>query len=374
MHILVAPNAFKNSLNATDAARAIQAGLQQSRLQHTSLAFPVGDGGDGTGRLLYEHLGGSTVRMNVKDPVGKQIEAGFFITGIEPVAIIEMADASGLRLLQVAERNPMLTSSFGTGQLIKAALDRAVKEIILCIGGSATVDGGCGILAALGMIFLDQNGKKLQPVPADLLQLQSIDLSQLDHRLKHTPIKILCDVRNPLTGPHGAARVFGPQKGADQDAVKLLEEMLENLASIVESVTGKPIRSIQGGGAAGGVAAGLYGLIDAEITGGIDYFLSLTGFDTALQEADHLITAEGSIDSQTLEGKGPAGVAIRAKLKHIPVTGFTGMPTPPDGYQQFFDEIICINPPGMDPEIAMQATYRHLVLTAKDWGNRIAGI
>jgi glycerate kinase len=308
----------------------------------------------------------------VKDPAGREITAGFFITGKESTAIIEMADASGLRLLQPGEKNPMLTSSFGTGQLMKAALDNHVKKIILCIGGSATVDGGCGILAALGVVFLDKNGKELQPIPADLLHLHAVDISSLDVRLKHTPVQILCDVKNPLAGSNGAAAVFGPQKGADTDAVTLLENMLQNFSALTESTTGKDIRSVTGGGAAGGTAAGLFGIIDAQLFSGIDYFLSLTDFDTALQKADHVITAEGSIDRQTLEGKGPAGVAVRAKQKCIPVTGFTGMPAPRDGFQELFDEIICINPPGIDPEEAMRSTYQHLMHAAKDWGNNVA--
>ncbi|HVZ26674.1 MAG TPA: glycerate kinase [Sediminibacterium sp.] len=372
MHILIAPNAFKNSLSAVDAALAIQTGLRQSNLLHTSQSFPVGDGGDGTASLLFAHTGGSAVRVEVRDPVGKPVKAEFFISDSKSSAIIEMAAASGLRLLKTEERNPLQTSSYGTGQLIRAALDQGVKEIILCIGGSATVDGGCGILAALGLLFLDKQGTPLQPIPAALTDLYSIDRSGLDKRLAETRIKILCDVQNPLIGPNGAATIFGPQKGADADAVQQLERMLQGFASIIASVTGKSIETLKGGGAAGGIAAGLYSVLNAELHSGIDYFLSVTGFESALQEADHLITAEGNIDSQTLEGKGPAGVAIRAKQQQIPVTGFSGMPATSGNFQNLFDEIICINPPDISLEEAMRSTYRYLVHAAKDWGNRMA--
>jgi glycerate 2-kinase len=372
MHVLIAPNAFKNSLTADGAAQAIARGLSRSRLNAGGETFPVGDGGDGTGDLLIQHLHGRRVPAKARDPFGHPIETYFGLIG-SSTAIVEMANASGLRLLKPADRNPIHTSSAGTGDLIRAALDHGAGCILIGMGGSATVDGGTGILQALGARFTDDNGQLLRDLPAQLPDLGSIDLSGLDPRLAGTQLVILCDVGNPLIGPQGAAAVFGPQKGADPAAVRLLESALEKFAGIVFRQTGIDLAAIPRAGTAGGAAAGLHGLLNATLVSGIDYFLEITGFNAALDRSTHVITGEGSIDEQTLQGKAPFGVAVRAKAKGLPVIGLTGhIPAGTTALRPYFDELILINPRrGRLPEV-LAHTAANLERTAMEWGNRQA--
>jgi glycerate 2-kinase len=324
MHILIAPNAFKNSLDATQVAAAIELGLKQSELDCTTECFPIADGGDGTGSLIVERCRGEKISCEVQDPFGRKINSSFGLIEGGKTAVIEMADASGLRLLKKDELNPMQASSFGTGELIKAALNKGVSRVIIAMGGSATVDGGCGILSALGITFLDVAGKPLKAIPEELINVCKIDTSSLDERIYDTGIVILCDVENKLLGPQGAAAVFGPQKGASPADVKLLEKFLENLVAATVAQAGRNMDRIRYGGAAGGASAGLYAWLGAKLVNGIGYFLSLTNFDETLSRANLVITGEGSIDRQTLNGKGPYGVAVKAKEKGIKVIGLAG--------------------------------------------------
>jgi glycerate kinase len=226
MHILIAPNAFKNSLSASAAAEAIRLGLMQSGLPCSTECFPIGDGGDGTASLIIKSLNGYYIETQASDPLGRKIKTSFgFIEGGK-TAVIEMADISGLKLLQEQERDPLRASSFGTGELIRLALEKGVGKIILGIGGSATVDGGCGILRALGVRFLDRSKKELTGLPENLFQLHAVDLSGIDKRIFATELIVLCDVSNILLGEKGAAAVFGPQKGASASEVELLENGL----------------------------------------------------------------------------------------------------------------------------------------------------
>ena len=367
MRILIAPNAFKNSLDATKVAEAISKGLQQSKLSCSTVCFPVGDGGDGTASLLIQHLQGKMINATVHDPLGRKINASFGLTDQDHTAVIELANASGLRLLQPGEYDPLHATTYGTGELIKQALDQGAKKIIIGIGGSATVDAGTGIMQALGAKFCDDKGNELQQMPASLINLCGIDITGIDERLHHTELIILCDVENSLLGDHGAATIFGPQKGASENDVQQLENALDKLRSIVFDETGKDIAAIKHGGAAGGVAAGLHMFLHAKLVNGIDHFLDITGFDAALQNADLVITGEGSIDTQTLEGKAPFGVAKRAKEKSIPVIGFAGkVPLHHvEQLQEYFDILLPINHEVMDLQIAMQLTYDNLVRTAK---------
>ncbi|HVV54517.1 MAG TPA: glycerate kinase, partial [Mucilaginibacter sp.] len=296
MHILIAPNAFKGSLSAQQAAEAIEQGLNLSGLDCTTECFPIADGGDGTGSLIIERCKGRRISRDVHDPLGRVITASFGLIDQGKTAVIEMADASGLRLLKAGEPDPVHASSYGTGELISAALDEGAKRIIIAMGGSATVDGGCGILSALGIRFTDQEGKLLKPIPAELIRMADIDASQLDPRIAGAEVAILCDVNNQLLGPHGAAQVFGPQKGASSGDVMMLEKFLENFAKLSLKISGKDMTAIKHGGAAGGATAGLFAWLNAELVNGIDYFLSLTGFDEALSRADLVITGEGSLD------------------------------------------------------------------------------
>ncbi len=374
MHILIAPNAFKNSLDASAVALAIQSGLEQSRLTCTSTCFPIADGGDGTGALLIEHLKGTTVSTTVKDPLGREIESSFGLIHKGKTAVIEMANASGLRLLKSNEYNPLLANSFGTGQLIKKALEYGVQKIILAIGGSASIDGGTCLLQALGIQLLDSIGNDIGQIPINLAKLDSIDTSQLDPRINLCSIIVLCDVENTMLGEKGAATVFGPQKGASVEEITILEKSLTQFRNIVLKKTGTDIGSLKHGGAAGAVAAGLAGLLGAQLLKGIDYFLELTGFDDALQKADLLITGEGSIDLQTLDGKAPLGVAIAAKKNKIPVIGIAGKIDDENQQQlqEFFDVLVPIVKEPCSLEIALLQTRSNLTRTGKMIGEILA--
>ena len=374
MRILIAPNAFKNSLAANNVAAAIQSGLQQSALRCDTVCFPVGDGGDGTAALLLAHLKGREITAPVHDPLGRTMAASFGLTNDGNTAIIEMADASGLKLLQPFEYNPLQASSFGTGELMKAALDNNIKKIIICIGGSATVDGGTGILQALGATFYNSNGNVLQQLPASLPELANIDLQQSDKRLLQTEITVLCDVENKLLGKDGAAAIFGPQKGASPAVVEQLERALQQLSAVVLQETGKDMSLMKSGGAAGGVAAMLHTFYHAVLVNGIAYFLDITHFDEQLAQADLVITGEGSIDAQTLQGKGPYGVAKRAKQIGLPVIGIGGK-VPliiNEKLHHYFDILLPISNEAMDISTALQNTYENLVRTGKMAGDLLA--
>jgi glycerate 2-kinase len=374
MHILIAPNAYKHSATAADAANAIAKGLRRSKLSCSTECFPIGDGGDGTSDLIIEKLNGKRVEVNVRDPLGRRIAASFGIIDSGKTAIIGMAEASGIRLLSHNELNPLQASSVGTGELICSALDHSVTKIIISMGGSATVDGGAGILSALGVKFLD-NEKEICPAsPESLMNLTSLDLRGIDQRIFNCEIIVLCDVDNQLLGDQGAAAVFGPQKGADLKDIDQLEHFLSRFAEAIHQGTKKDITALKRGGTAGGAAAGLCAVLDARLVNGIDYFLELTKFDEALEKSDMLITGEGSIDLQTLNGKGPFGVAQRAKAKGLPVIAIAGKV--PDEeiaeLRECFDIIIPIGNSDFDKETALKSTIKNLTRTSMEMGNLLA--
>ena len=374
MHILIAPNAFKNSLDAAKAAEAIQNGLHKSKLQCTTSCFPVADGGDGTAALLIDYLKGEWIDTIVHDPLMREIGSSIGWIEKDKTAVIELAAASGLRLLKPGEYDPLTTTTAGTGELILEALEKNANKILLCVGGSATVDGGTGILKALGVKFLDSKGNELNELPATLSSVADIDSTSCDKRIKNTRIIILCDVKNPLLGSNGAAAIFGPQKGASKKAVELLENRLANFNDIVLHRMGKDMSSIKNGGAAGGVAAGLNAFLNAELVNGIDYFLLATGFEEEIAKANMVITGEGSIDLQTLHGKGPFGVAKKAKEFLLPVIGMAGsVPASIDkSMQQYFDQLISINHDKTDLETAMKNTFINLEKTAQHFGDLLS--
>lgn len=372
MHVLVAPNAFKHSLAATAAADAIASGLRESRLDCRSDCFPVGDGGDGTGELLIARKQGLTISAPSHDALGRPISAGFGLIDGGRVAVIELAEASGIRRLTTQELNPLRATTFGTGELIGAALDRGARKILLAVGGSATVDGGVGILSALGARFCTAAGEMANPAPERFLEFPEVDLSSIDPRLRETELFILCDVDNPLLGSRGAARVFGPQKGATPRMVEQLERALENWRDLLRRATGVDVTAIERGGAAGGVAAGLHATLGAKLVKGIEYFLNEAGFDAALARADLVITGEGSIDEQTLEGKAPYGVAMRAKARGIPVIGLAGqVPREPSiRLRQCFDALLPIAKERLELADALRMTSVHLHRTAREIGDQ----
>ena len=373
-NILIAPNAFKNSLSAADASTAIAKGFLQSKLNCTCTCFPVADGGDGTANLIIEKFNGKLVTVKVSDPFGREISASFGLIDNGKTAVIEMADASGLRLLNATELNPLKASTYGTGEMITYALNEGVDHIIIGMGGSATVDGGTGILQALGVRFIDANGNDLIELPENLLQLYTIDLSKIDQRIFDCAITILCDVDNYLLGPLGSATVFGPQKGATAESVIKLEASLNTFRNIVLKDTGKDIGLIKYGGAAGGAAAGLNAILNAALVPGAAYFLKLAGFEENLLKADIVITGEGSIDEQTLQGKAPFAVAEMAKNNGLPVIGLAGK-IPLDNNEQlakYFDMLLAINSGPTDVNEAMKNTSADLTRVSTQIGNLLA--
>jgi glycerate kinase len=373
MHILIAPNAFKNSLSAQAAADALAKGLRQSSLSCTTECFPIADGGDGTAQLIIQKLNGEIVPVTITDPLGRPVKTSFGLIDGGQTAVIEMADASGLRLLKTDELNPLRATSYGTGEMIKAALDTGARKIIIAMGGSATVDGATGILSALGARFLNAAGNALANLPESLSQLESIDLSGLDSRITGCEVVVLCDVDNQLLGDNGAAAVFGPQKGAGAAAVKLLDAGLAKLSEVALKTTGKDMAAIKYGGAAGGASAGVYALLNTKLVNGINYLLDITRFDDALQNAQLLITGEGSIDEQTLQGKGPFGVASRAKAKGLPVIGVAGkIPLESnEKLNQYFDVLLAIGNGPADIAAALADTEKNLVRTGQSIGEML---
>lgn len=375
MNILIAPNAFKNSLDAQAAAKAIAQGLEQSKLACTCQLFPVGDGGDGTGSLIIKKLNGKLMEAKVHDALGREITARFGLIDDGKTAVIEMADAAGIRLLKKEELNPLIANTIGTGEMIKQALDKGARKIIIGMGGSATVDGGIGILIALGIRFLNSDNESITS-PGDLKQLKTIDLSGLDRRIADCEITVLCDVDNLLLGTEGAASVFGPQKGASPEDVEVLDVALKRLTEVILKQTGVDISNVKHGGTAGGAAAGLYGLLQAKLVSGGTYFLKLTGFDMALKNAQMVITGEGSIDEQTLQGKAPFAVASAAKQQNLPVIGLAGkVPlTHSDELSEYFDMLLAIGNEPADLSAALSHTRDNLVRTARQIGNLLASV
>lgn len=366
MHILIAPNAYKNSLTAYEAAEAIKKGLERSSLDCTIACFPIADGGDGTAELIIRKLGGQKIPIEVQDPLGRTIESSFGLIDNGATAVIEMADAAGLRLLQQNELNPMRATSYGTGQMMSRALDLGVRKILIAMGGSATVDGGTGILTALGVKFLNAEGLELINLPADLSEMEACDLTNVHPGIANCEIVVLCDVDNKLLGDCGAAAVFGPQKGATPLQVKELNDGLRQFSKVTLSELGKDMAKLEYGGAAGGASAGVCAYLNAKLVNGIDYFMDITGFDNALQQADLLITGEGSIDEQTLQGKGPFGVANRAKAKNIPVAGLAGkIPLGVnDKLNNYFNVLLAIGNEPTDIPLALHRTAENLTRTA----------
>jgi len=323
MKILIAPDSFKGSATSKKAAEAIGKGVQLVFPKSELIEIPVADGGEGTVEALTDSLRGKVIKKKVQGPLGDPVEAEY---GILPgdIAVIEMASASGLPLISENKRNPLLTSTFGTGQLILDALEKGCREIILGIGGSATNDGGTGMARALGFSFLDSHGNELPEGGGALTILADIDDSNIDKRILETKILVACDVTNPLTGSEGASHIYGAQKGASQADIKHLDEALGRLAEIVNSKYCRANENIPGAGAAGGLGYGLMEFCGGELKSGIEIILDLIKFDSYLDDVDLIISGEGRIDGQSVYGKVPVGVAGRAKKKNIPVLVIAG--------------------------------------------------
>ncbi|NIG78366.1 glycerate kinase [Klebsiella sp. Ap-873] len=324
MKIVIAPDSFKESLSAMQVAEAIEQGFREIYPNAEYIKLPMADGGEGTVESMVAATHGQIIPVTVTGPLGLPVEAFFGITGDGETAIIEMAAASGLHLVPPEKRNPLLTGTFGTGELILAALDRGARKIIIGIGGSATNDGGAGMMQALGVRLRDEQGNELCAGGAALAGLSEIDVSQLDARLAQCDILVACDVDNPLCGERGASAVFGPQKGATPEQVTQLDTALRHYGEQLEHISGKAVITVAGAGAAGGMGASLFGLLHARLQPGVEIVTDALRLADAVQGADLVITGEGRIDSQTIYGKTPIGVARVAKRFQVPVIALAG--------------------------------------------------
>lgn len=324
MIILIAPNTFKECLSAPQVADAIAEGVLTAAPHATCIKIPLADGGDGTVDAMVSACQGEIIELRVNDPLMRPVNARYGIIHDGMTAIIEMAEASGLRLLSEDEKNPLHTSTYGTGELMLDALQRGVQSIIIGIGGSATTDLGIGMAAALGYRFLDASGNELMPNGESLNHISAINTEDVNPNIKNIEIFVACDVKNPLLGDNGAAPVYGPQKGASPDIVKQLEEGLANTADYIQRDLSVHVHTIPGGGAAGGLGAGLLAFCDAKIQSGFALIAEMTKLEEQIKTVDLVITGEGEINQSTQFGKVPHGVATIAKRYHIPVVALTG--------------------------------------------------
>jgi glycerate 2-kinase len=324
LKIVIAPDSFKESLTAMEVAESIEKGLKSVFPEAELIKVPMADGGEGTVQSLVDATGGLIYNKMVTGPLGEPVEAFFGILGNGKTAVIEMAAASGLHLVTKEKRNPLLTSTRGTGELILTALDHGVKHIIIGLGGSATNDGGAGMAMALGASLLDESGMEIGEGGGALLNLARIDITEMDKRLANVKFEVACDVDNPLTGDRGASAIFGPQKGATPEIVEKLDQNLAHYAKVIQRDLGKSINEVPGAGAAGGLGGGLLAFLSATLKSGVNIVIAATGLAQQIKGADLVITGEGKIDGQTIYGKTPIGVAKTAKLFDVPVIAIAG--------------------------------------------------
>ncbi|WP_018395483.1 glycerate kinase [Bacillus sp. 37MA] len=324
MKIIIAPDSFKGSLSAIEAANAINRGIKKAFKEAETVLLPVGDGGEGTMETLVAATGGEIRTVSVTGPLGNQVEAAYGILGDSETCVIEMASASGLHLVPEEKLSPLQATTYGTGQLIQHALDDGFTSFIIGLGGSATNDGGAGMLQALGMQLLDGQGNEIGHGGGELNKVKRIDLHSFDNRIKDSKFIIASDVQNPLIGLDGASHVFGPQKGATAADVELLDSNLTNWADEIEQATGIKLHDQPGAGAAGGIGGAFQAFFPVEAKRGIDVVLDYIKLDEELTNADLVITGEGRVDSQTVFGKTPMGVAQAAKNRNVPTILMTG--------------------------------------------------
>lgn len=322
--IVLAPDSFKESMTAKEVCEAMERGIRKANSQIRCIHVPMADGGEGTMQSLVDATGGRVYSKEVVGPLGNNVVAEYGILGNGEIGVIEMASASGIHLVDSEKRNPLITTTFGTGQLIKACLDKGVKKLLIGIGGSATNDGGAGFIQALGGRLLDENGDDLSYGGGALAKLHTIDLSNLDDRLKYVSVEVACDVNNPLCGKEGASYVFGPQKGATREMIEILDQNLSHYAEVIKEQLGKDVISKAGAGAAGGLGAGLMAFLDVKLKSGIEMVIEYANLEEKVRDADMVWTGEGSIDFQTQYGKTPLGVAMIAKKYNKPVIALAG--------------------------------------------------
>ena len=335
MKIVIAPQEFKESLRGIEIAQAMREGVSRVWPDAETHLVPVADGGDGTLQSLVDASNGKLMTATVDDPLGRPIEAVWGALGDGRTAVIEMARSSGIALLKPEERNPLITTTYGVGQLMSLALDAGYRHLIIGIGGSATNDGGAGMAQVLGANLLDSEGKELERGGGALTKLSRIDVSALDSRLSDTEIDVACDVNNPLCGETGASAIFGPQKGADTETVSYLDNALHRYGNILKRDLGRDVMDTPGSGAAGGLGAGLMAFTNAQLRPGADIVIDALNLDARLEGASLVIVGEGQTDRSTIFNKAPVAVAQRAKAHGIPTVAISG--SLGDGFEQIHD-------------------------------------
>lgn len=374
MKIVIAPDSFKGSLTALQVAEAMEVGLRRVFSDVTIEKVPMADGGEGTVQSLVDATDGEILTAQVLDPLGNSIEAEYGVLGDGFTAVIEMAAASGLTLVPPDKRDPRITTTYGTGELIRAALAQGCRKLIIGIGGSATNDGGAGMAQALGAKLLTASGGQIEPGGGSLAALSSIDLSELHPRITETETVVACDVNNPLTGRQGASHVYGPQKGATPEMIEVLDANLAHFDKIVERDLNKSVGKVPGAGAAGGLGAGLMAFLDASLKSGIDIVTEATLLSKRFAGADLVLTGEGQINFQTVFGKTPVGVAKVAKIHRIPVIAIAGsIADNSDGvYDAGIDAMIDIVPEPMPLETAIENATTLIEIAAERAGRMVA--
>lgn len=367
MTILLAPNAFKGCLTAPQVCDALAEGITRIFPDAEIIKVPVADGGDGTVESLVSATGGQFFTREVTDPLGGRVNARFGVMGDGETAVIEMAEASGLRLVPNEKRNPLITTTYGTGELIRAALEKGCRKLIIGIGGSATNDGGAGMAQALGAKLLDASGNELPFGGAALAKLARIDISPLTTHHSLLTVVVACDVDNPLCGDKGASAIYGPQKGATPEMVKQLDAALAHYATILKRNFGKDVANVPGAGAAGGLGAGLMAFLDARLERGVDIVMRAVNMRERVRHAHLVFTGEGAIDGSTVFGKAPVGVAHTAKEFGVPVVAVVGSAGAgyEDVYAHGIDAVVPITLRPMTLEEAMSDAHRLIAETAE---------
>lgn len=371
--VVIAVDSFKGSLAAHEVAKALSEGIRSATPLYQITELPLADGGEGSAEIITRARGGQWVAVDVSNPLGVPITAHYGLLSAD-TAVLDVASAAGLTLLQAEERNPLLTSSRGVGQMIRSVLDAGCRNVIIGVGGSATNDCATGLLSALGYRFVDSNGGEVEPCGASLHRIATIDSSDADHRLRHTRFTLAVDVQSPFCGAQGAAHIFAPQKGATPQMVAMLDEGMAHLAEVVRAHCGVDITNIEGAGAAGGIGGALYALLGAKLCSGADTIMDCVGFDNTLSNCDLVITGEGRIDHQTLRGKLPVRVLERAGVREIPVVAVGGgVDMCAELAESGFAEIVAATPNYMPlseairPEVARQNLIRTGAEIAKKW-------
>jgi glycerate kinase len=356
MKILIAPDSFKDCLSSKKVAQNIETGIRRIMPEAHIKILPVADGGEGTVDALVDATGGKIIKVEVHDPLMRTTESFFGILGDRKTAVIEMAAASGIELLKENEHNPWITTTYGTGELIRHALDKGCEKFVIGIGGSATNDAGVGMAQALGGKFLDQQGKQIGYGGGTLKEISEIDLTDLDNRIEKNEILVACDVDNPLYGPEGAALVYSPQKGADKQMAEKLDENLRYFANKIKEVLDIDIQNIKGSGAAGGLGAGLMVFLNAKLKPGFEIIKDIVKLEKEIARADIVITGEGRIDYQTQFGKTPYGIAQAAVKYNKPVIAIAGAlgERAEELYAKGFDYIVPVVDKPMDIEYAIK--------------------